>query len=43
MKSGDILLLDEENPEQSLYMMDFLQNRGFRLVAVSELSRFDRR
>ena len=41
IKPGDVLLLSARNPELSLNLVDLLQKRGFRLVAVSELARLD--
>lgn len=42
LQPGDILLLDGEKPELALSILDLLQSKGFRPVAVSELARFDR-
>lgn len=42
LQSGDILLLDGKHPELAVNILALLQNRGFRLVAVSELGWFDR-
>ncbi len=42
IKPGDILLLDGKNPALNLNLIDLLQSRGYRLVTVSDLIRFDR-